>query len=160
MNCESWLTGEEVLSPGPPVNLCSPVRAFTDQAVWSGSVGSVVCSCALLPSPWASLAYWPRQLCRLRQPMPQNFHSVRLGVWKKASALEIRTCRHWFKSKNDCILSLMSVRVCETPSVCSCLCVWELLPKLSICLDISLVSYHKSQALHSITWAKTTPWIS
>lgn len=92
-----------------------------------GSVGSAVCSCASLPSPWAALAYWPRQLCRLHQPTPQNFHSVHLRVWKKASAPKIRTCQHWFMSKNDCILV-------PDESVCFCLCV-------SSCLNCPLPWY-------------------
>lgn len=47
----------------PPSQFVSWVRAFTDQAVWSGSIGTAVCSRASLLSPWAALAYWPRQLC-------------------------------------------------------------------------------------------------
>lgn len=44
--------------------------------------------------------------------------------WKKASALEIRTCQHWFMSKKTIVsLCLMSVCIWETASVCFCLCV-------------------------------------
>lgn len=44
-----------------PTQFMSQVRAFTDQAVWSGSAGSGVCS-------WAALAYWPGQLYRPHRP--------------------------------------------------------------------------------------------
>lgn len=73
-----WVRG--VLSCTPPSQFMSQVRAFTDQAVWSGSAASVVWS-------WAALAYWPRQLYRLHHPVLWNIHSVHLGVWgEKASA--------------------------------------------------------------------------
>ena len=85
------------VSPAPPSQFVSQVRAFTDQTVWSGPVGSAVCS-------WAALAYWPRQLCHQHQQMPQNFHLLHFRVWEKASAQEIGRCQHWFMSrKNYCV---------------------------------------------------------
>ncbi len=138
-------------TPHHPSQFVSRVRAFTDQAVWSGSVGSVVCSCASLQSPWAALAYWPRQLCRLHQSMPQNFYSVHLRVWKKkkksfsSGNKNMSTLIH--VKKNDCIL-VSDECVCETASVCFCVFVCVLALKLSI-------FYHRlyiTKAKHCTVW--------
>lgn len=104
--CEPWKLsdfGGEVVSP-PHSQFVSWVKSFTDQAVWSGSVGAVVCSRV----QWAALAYWPRQLRRQLKRMPQNFRSVHVRK-KKYGRFSCRnknmsTLIHVKKKKKDCIL--------------------------------------------------------
>lgn len=106
-----------------PSQFVSWVRAFTDQAVWSGSIGSAVCSCALVQSLWAALAYWPRQPCRPQKSMPQNFHSVCLRVWKKIFSSRNKNMSTLIHVKKTIVsLSQMIVCVCETLIVCVSFC--------------------------------------